>query len=583
MKSRFRTSLQFLCALGMGLIASASAAIAQNNWESFYSPSFHTTAARGGVLHFSDNSSIAVGETKSAGGTYDIYVTHQGSNNCYVPDWQYTYNIGGNDIGRKIRKTSDGGYIIVGTTDNTGTGCNANNIFLLKLNNAGGVSWAFTYGGSAVDEGRDVQQLSNGDYVVVGSTYSAGFGGRDAYMMRVGPTGSPLWGKTYGSSGDDYFLSVEIASNGELIASGGTTYNSFGGTDILMGRFSPTTGNAVYYYNYGTLSNEGAWRAIPLTNGNIAICGYTRGFGGSAEGTILLTNSSGALLTSRYYGGNTGGWDEFLDITQLVNGNLAVTGLFYNPAGGFGGYDIYVASVNPTTLVPTAQLLFGNEGDDQGWAITRSGNGGADGWMVAGLSNSRYTGNLENMYVISRPNMNRRFCQDTIPYTINGSATYSSSTYPPPSTVYILACSVSVTRLERDDFIPGCGDCGTLQPGRPNSKGISEYRGPAVPARIAPAIDSANLSVSSVDERSGISAALYPNPVRSGNSFTIGIPAGSLVTEITVSDISGKVVYSGTANGIQATIGTGGWAGGIYAVSLKSGDRSETRRIVVTE
>ena len=584
MKSRFKTpSLKSLCAIGMGLLLSASAGIAQNTWEAFYNPGNFASAARGGVLHFSDNSSIVVGEAMNINGNIDIYISHQ-TVVCGEYDWQYTYHIGGNDIGRKIRRTSDGGYIIVGSTQNTGTSCNANNIFLMKITSFGVVSWARTYGGTDIEEGYDVQQLSNGDYIVAGSIASAGAGLRDAYLLRTDAFGTPIWGQTYGSTGEELFRSVEVAANGELIVSGSNTSSSVGGADILLARINATTGVPVFYSSYGTTYNEIAWRAIELAGGNIAICGNTLGFSGNSEALIMLASNSGTFLTGHYYGGGAYGWDEFLDIIQLSGGELMVTGLFHRPSGGFGGYDVYVGRVNSATLAPITQFLFGGPRDDQGWAITKSGSGNPDGWMVAGVSGGYSSLYPDRMYVLSRPNMNLHDCQAAI-IPAHGSAPLSRITLNPSRVSYTVNCSAIPSRTVTGGFNLGCGDCAFSKPGTPGVEveGISEYRGPDFSARMAPGVDSSSLLVLSVDENAGGSAAIYPNPVKSGASFTLALPAISGSIEITVTDMSGKVIHTGTVSGTEASIATKGWAGGVYAVRMSQDGKVLTRQIVVTD
>lgn len=585
MRFRFgRNSLTSLCVVGMGLILSASAAIAQNNWEAFYNPGNFAGAARGGVLHFSDNSSIAVGEATTINGTIDVYVSHQNGLDCGDFDWQYTYHIGGNDIGRKIRRTSDGGYIIVGSTQNTGTGCSTNDIFLMKITSLGAVSWTRTYGGAGTEEGLDVQVFSNGDYIVAGSITSTGGGGTDAYLLRTNSAGTPIWGQSYGSTGEEVFRSVEIAANGELIVSGSNSSSAVGGVDILLARINATTGVPVFYSNYGTASNEIAWRAIELAGGNIAIAGNTRGFGGNSEGLIMLTNNTGTFISGHYYGGGANnGWDEFLDITQLSGGDLMVTGLFFNPSGGFGGYDVYVGRVNSTTLAPITQFLFGGARDDQGWAITKSGSGNPDGWMVAGLSGGYSTLYPERMYVISRPNMTLRNCQSVAITPTHGSAPYPRVTLNPSRFSYTIYCAVATSRASTGGFNLGCGDCGFSKVDTRETEGISEYRGPDFSTRMAPAIDSSSLLVSSADETGKSPAALYPNPVRSGSSVTLDLPATSGSVEITVTDVSGTVIHTGTANGTKVSLGTTGWTAGVYAVRLSQNGKVSTRQIVVTD
>lgn len=588
MSSRFKKMLlKSLYAISVGTLLSAPAAMAQADWQGIYGTTpGQDAAARGGVLHFADGSAVAVGETRNTDN--DIYVLHYSGTYCWGTDWQRTYNIGGNDVARKIRRTSDGGYVIVGTTDNTRNECSGsprNDIFILKITSTGVVQWVRTYGDGLSDEGWDIQQLPDGGYIVAGSTRNYGSGNNDAYLLKLLADGSISWGRCYGGVNDDYFLSCEVMANGEVLAAGGTNSNTFGGTDYYVVRVTTPLGNPVAGYpaNYGSTQNEGAARAIELADGTIAIAGYTRSFGGNSEGYILRTSAAGLVTNGHYYGGGANnGWDEFRDITQLSGGNLMVTGLFFNPTGGLGGnYDVYVGRIDLATLNPVSQLVFGGTQEDQGWAITRSGSGNPDGWMVAGLTRSYYAGAPSYLYVISRPNMALLNCNDRIPTITHASQLLTRNTQQQATLFWYRYCPTPVDAVIANDWIYFCGEC---QAGKAVEKGkgkIADYRG--LQGIIAPALDSANLSVSSVDAGSDASAALYPNPVRSGNSFTIAVPAGSKAARITVTDMAGTVVYTGTATGTEISVDTDGWSSGAYAIRLSRGNESVTRQIVVTD
>lgn len=67
-----------------------------------------------------------------------------------------------------IQRTSDGGFIVTGETKSFGTG--KSDVYLLKLNAAGGLSWTQTYGTKGEDVGYSVKQTLDGGYVITGYT-----------------------------------------------------------------------------------------------------------------------------------------------------------------------------------------------------------------------------------------------------------------------------------------------------------------------------------------------------------------------------------------------------------------------------
>jgi hypothetical protein len=70
----------------------------------------------------------------------------------------------------------------------------------LKLNADGTVAWQKTYGGSDGDTARCIQQTSDGGYVVAGTTESFGAGYEDFWVLRLNATGEIPGCSAMGSS-----------------------------------------------------------------------------------------------------------------------------------------------------------------------------------------------------------------------------------------------------------------------------------------------------------------------------------------------------------------------------------------------
>jgi hypothetical protein len=69
--------------------------------------------------------------------------------------------------------------------------------------------WAKTYGGASDDYASSIQQTSEGGYIVAGSTASFGAGSRDAWVLKLDASGNVTWQKTYGGAGWDYAESIQ--------------------------------------------------------------------------------------------------------------------------------------------------------------------------------------------------------------------------------------------------------------------------------------------------------------------------------------------------------------------------------------
>ncbi|MBI4721892.1 MAG: hypothetical protein HY769_02660 [Candidatus Stahlbacteria bacterium] len=60
-------------------------------------------------------------------------------------------------------------------------------------------SWAKAYGGTGDDQVYSIQQISDGGYIVAGSTTSFGAGKEDFLIIKLDNTGNIFWTKTFGT------------------------------------------------------------------------------------------------------------------------------------------------------------------------------------------------------------------------------------------------------------------------------------------------------------------------------------------------------------------------------------------------
>jgi hypothetical protein len=176
------------------------------------------------VQQTSDGGYIVAGGTYSFGaGWSDLFLIKTDANGDV--QWVKTYGEAGDDVAYSVQRTADGGYILAGYTGSFGAGWG--DIFLIKTNASGNLQWAKTYGGINGEIAYSVQQTSDGGYIVAGSTYSFGAGGYDIFLIKTDANGNIQWAKTYGGATSDYAYSVQQTSDGGYIVAGGTGFNVF--------------------------------------------------------------------------------------------------------------------------------------------------------------------------------------------------------------------------------------------------------------------------------------------------------------------------------------------------------------------
>jgi hypothetical protein len=178
-----------------------------------------------------DGGYIISGSTESFGtGTVDIYLIKTDS----VGDtlWTKTYGGDSSDYGSSIEQTNDGGYIIAGSTNSFGAGLN--DVYLIKTDANGDTLWTKTFGGNDHDGGSSVCQTSDGGYIILGSTFSFGAGEGDVYLIKTDANGDTIWTKTFGGNNPDAGCSVEQTNDGGYIAAGYTYSFGLGGSDVYL-------------------------------------------------------------------------------------------------------------------------------------------------------------------------------------------------------------------------------------------------------------------------------------------------------------------------------------------------------------
>jgi hypothetical protein len=185
-----------------------------------------------------DGGYIVAGQTDSFGaGDGDLWILKLTSSGNI--EWQNTYGGSSDEYWSNIQVTSDGGYIVTASTESFGAG--NNDVWILKLTSSGDIEWQRTYGGSLEDNGWYIQETSDGGYVVAGSTSSFGAGGADGWILKLTSSGDIEWQRTYGGSEGEYADSIQETGDGGYIVAGSTeSFGAFRGEDDLwMLKLSP--------------------------------------------------------------------------------------------------------------------------------------------------------------------------------------------------------------------------------------------------------------------------------------------------------------------------------------------------------
>ena len=125
--------------------------------------------------------------------------------------WSNSYSQAGNGGASSLVQTSDGGYALVGTTENM-------DFLLVKVDGKGKFDWSKTYGSQDKDGGYSVLQDPDGSIVMAGLMWNRSTYWR-AGLVKVDSAGNQLWLKNFPS--DPMSSRMVRANDGSYVLCGG--------------------------------------------------------------------------------------------------------------------------------------------------------------------------------------------------------------------------------------------------------------------------------------------------------------------------------------------------------------------------
>ena len=278
--------------------------------------------------------------------------------------WQKMYHGDDHDYAYSIQATSDGGYIVAGKTESFGAG--DYDFWVLKLDSDGDAMWQKTFGGTDEDIANSVQATSDGGYIVAGTTSSFGAGFADIWILKLEPDGDIEWQKTYGGDSADNAKSILITSDGGYIVAGSTSSSGGGFFYNYWILKLDSSGNIQWQQTYGGAGSDEASSIQITSDAGYIVAGSTVSFGAGSEAWILKLNSLGSIQWQKTYGRSG---DDFANsIRQTSNGGYIVAGS--SDSFGAGGQEVWVLKLNSngeidaecplyddTDIVPVASMV----------------------------------------------------------------------------------------------------------------------------------------------------------------------------------------------------------------------------------
>ncbi|MBL7922692.1 MAG: right-handed parallel beta-helix repeat-containing protein, partial [Bacteroidia bacterium] len=261
---------------------------------------------------------------------------------------KHCYGGSSHDLLSEVKRTADGGYIMVGSTYSTDGDVSSSHgdrdAWVIKTNAAGNIEWETSLGGTDIDWGQSVAQSSDGGFVMAGATLSnngdvsGNHGAHDGWVVKLSSAGVLQWQRAYGGSSYDFLKKITASPDGGY---------------VLVGK---------------TNSGDGDLASTP----------------GIHEAWILKINSSGVIQWSSRHGGS--GTDELHSVSTCSDGGFIFAGGTFSNVGlgGFPGENGWLIKMDAGGVVEW-QRMFSGDNDEAFHCIRQTADGG---FIAGGYSNS---------------------------------------------------------------------------------------------------------------------------------------------------------------------------------------------------
>ena len=189
------------------------------------------------------------GDVSGWHGSFDYWIAKLDSAGNLL--WQKCLGGSDDDEAPSVIQINDGGYIVAGSTSSTDGDVGGNHglydYWIVKLDLDGSLVWQKCLGGTKVDQADAIQQTIDGGFIVVGITFSnnsdfsGNHGDGDYGIVKLDSNGNLMWQKCIGGSEYDVAKDIQETTDGGFIVAG---YSSSIDGDV--------SGNHLnyYYYNY---------------------------------------------------------------------------------------------------------------------------------------------------------------------------------------------------------------------------------------------------------------------------------------------------------------------------------------------
>ena len=212
----------------------------------------------------------------------------------------------------------------------------------MKINSAGDTLWTKVYGGNRSDVGRLVRQTNDGGFIIIGATLSTSVN-QDYYLIKTDAEGNEAWSSTYGCQDAfpfDWGHSVCQTSDGGYLLNGESNIATL--LDWLVIK-TDATGNEIWRNNFGETFHDRGTSLCETDDGGCIVCGSIKDYDTwRNDFRLIRLDADGHEVWTKNFGGSGSDWPSSMCETR--DGNYVITG--HTDSYGTGSYDVWLLKVS---------------------------------------------------------------------------------------------------------------------------------------------------------------------------------------------------------------------------------------------
>ena len=197
--------------------------------------------------------------------------------------WEETY--GGPETNQALTglETHDGGYLIAGGTDNY------DGIYLLRTDSDGNIVWEKGVG-DLTSKASSVCEASDQGYILAGYSIEPDSGGCNAYVVKTDLLGNLIWERSCGGDGTQEFNSVTRLSDGSYMLTGTTNLYDDNAWDSYLVKID-SLGNLIWEISFSEAGFRTGVSIQQTSDGNLMVAGSPSMFKVSPDGDVFWTRT----------------------------------------------------------------------------------------------------------------------------------------------------------------------------------------------------------------------------------------------------------------------------------------------------